>query len=51
VHPSDGPTGHEQYLMCDDLDATMRADSPGSGCPVVVGSACTSRGIRSRSTY
>lgn len=24
VHPSDGPTGHELYFMCDDLDATMR---------------------------
>ncbi len=24
VHPSEGPTGHELYLMCDDLDATMR---------------------------
>ena len=23
VHPSDGPTGHEMYLMCDDLEATM----------------------------
>lgn len=23
VHPSDGPTGHELYFMCDDLDATM----------------------------
>lgn len=23
VHPADGPTGHELYLMCDDLDATM----------------------------
>jgi hypothetical protein len=23
VHPSDGPTGHELYLMCDDLDDTM----------------------------
>lgn len=23
MHPSDGPTGHELYLMCDDLDATM----------------------------
>lgn len=24
MHPSDGPTGHELYLMCDDLDATMK---------------------------
>jgi catechol 2,3-dioxygenase-like lactoylglutathione lyase family enzyme len=24
VHPSDGPTGHELYFMCDDLDATMQ---------------------------
>src|SRR5512144_1326851 len=23
VHPSDGPTGHELYLMCDDLDPTL----------------------------
>lgn len=23
VHPSDGPTGHELYFVCDDLDATM----------------------------
>lgn len=23
VHPSDGPTGHELYFMCDDLDETM----------------------------
>ena len=23
VHPSDGPTGHELYFMCDDLDATI----------------------------
>ena|SRR5689334_17241298 len=23
VHPSDAPTGHELYFMCDDLDATM----------------------------
>jgi catechol 2,3-dioxygenase-like lactoylglutathione lyase family enzyme len=23
VHPSDGPTGHELYFMCDDLDDTM----------------------------
>jgi catechol 2,3-dioxygenase-like lactoylglutathione lyase family enzyme len=23
VHPSDGPTGHELYLMCDDLEATV----------------------------
>ena len=23
VHPSDGPTGHELYVMCDDLEATM----------------------------
>jgi catechol 2,3-dioxygenase-like lactoylglutathione lyase family enzyme len=24
VHPSDGPTGHELYFMCDDLEVTMR---------------------------
>jgi hypothetical protein len=24
VHPSDGPTGHELYFMCDALEATMR---------------------------
>jgi catechol 2,3-dioxygenase-like lactoylglutathione lyase family enzyme len=23
LHPSDGPTGHELYFMCDDLEATM----------------------------
>ena len=23
VHPSDGPTGHELYFICDDLEATM----------------------------
>jgi catechol 2,3-dioxygenase-like lactoylglutathione lyase family enzyme len=23
VHPSDGPTDHELYFMCDDLDATV----------------------------
>jgi catechol 2,3-dioxygenase-like lactoylglutathione lyase family enzyme len=23
VHPADGPPGHELYLMCDDLDATI----------------------------
>jgi catechol 2,3-dioxygenase-like lactoylglutathione lyase family enzyme len=23
MHPSDGPTGPELYLMCDDLEATM----------------------------
>ena len=23
VHPADGPSSHELYLMCDDLDATM----------------------------
>ncbi|HEY2297729.1 MAG TPA: extradiol dioxygenase [Jatrophihabitans sp.] len=23
VHPSDGATGHELYLMCDDLESTM----------------------------
>ena len=23
VHPSDGPTGHELYLMCDDLHAEV----------------------------
>jgi catechol 2,3-dioxygenase-like lactoylglutathione lyase family enzyme len=24
VHPSDGPTGHELYFLCDDVDATRR---------------------------
>jgi len=24
VHPSDGPTGHELFFMCDDLEVTMR---------------------------
>ena len=23
LHPSEGPTGHELYFMCDDLDETM----------------------------
>jgi catechol 2,3-dioxygenase-like lactoylglutathione lyase family enzyme len=23
VHPSDGPSGHELYFMCDDLEATV----------------------------
>ena len=23
VHPSEGPTGHELYLMCDDIEATV----------------------------
>jgi predicted enzyme related to lactoylglutathione lyase len=23
VHPTDGPTTHELYLMCDDIEATM----------------------------
>jgi hypothetical protein len=23
VHPSDGPIGHELYLMCDDLEVTI----------------------------
>ena len=23
VHPSDGPTGHELYFVCDDLESTM----------------------------
>jgi len=23
MHPSDGPTRHELYLMCDDLEATV----------------------------
>ncbi len=23
VHPSDGPTGHELYYLCDDVEATM----------------------------
>lgn len=34
VHPSDGPTGHELYLMCDDLDATM-SDLRAKGVDVV----------------
>ena len=24
VHPTDGPGGHELYLMCDDVEGTMR---------------------------
>jgi catechol 2,3-dioxygenase-like lactoylglutathione lyase family enzyme len=24
VHPSDGPTGHELYFLCDALDVTIR---------------------------
>ncbi|HLN77321.1 MAG TPA: VOC family protein [Nocardioidaceae bacterium] len=24
VHPTDGPSGHELYFMCDDVEATMR---------------------------
>jgi catechol 2,3-dioxygenase-like lactoylglutathione lyase family enzyme len=24
VHPSDGPSGHELYLMCDDVESTVR---------------------------
>ena len=24
VHPADGPTRHELYLMCDDIEATVR---------------------------
>jgi catechol 2,3-dioxygenase-like lactoylglutathione lyase family enzyme len=24
VHPSDGPSAHELYFMCDDLEATMQ---------------------------
>ena len=24
VHPSDGPSGHELYFMCDDVEATVR---------------------------
>jgi catechol 2,3-dioxygenase-like lactoylglutathione lyase family enzyme len=23
MHPADGPTGHELFFMCDDLEATM----------------------------
>ena len=23
MHPSDGPTGHELYFLCDDLEATV----------------------------
>jgi hypothetical protein len=23
MHPSEGPTGHELYFMCDDLEATV----------------------------
>lgn len=30
VHPVDGPTGHELYLMCDDIHATV-ADLRGKG--------------------
>ena len=24
MHPTDGPSGHELYFMCDDVEATMR---------------------------
>lgn len=24
VHPTDGPESHELYLMCDDIDATVK---------------------------
>jgi catechol 2,3-dioxygenase-like lactoylglutathione lyase family enzyme len=34
VHPADGPTGHELYLMCDDLDATM-SDLRAKGVDIV----------------
>jgi hypothetical protein len=34
VHPSDGPTKHELYLMCDDIDQTL-ADLRGKGVEVV----------------
>jgi catechol 2,3-dioxygenase-like lactoylglutathione lyase family enzyme len=34
VHPADGPTGHELYLMCDDLDATM-SDLRAQGVDIV----------------
>jgi catechol 2,3-dioxygenase-like lactoylglutathione lyase family enzyme len=30
VHPADGPPAHELFLMCDDLDETMR-DLRGKG--------------------
>lgn len=33
VHPSDGPTRHELYLMCDDIEATL-ADLRGKGVEV-----------------
>ena len=33
VHPADGATRHELYLMCDDIDATL-ADLRGKGVQV-----------------
>jgi predicted enzyme related to lactoylglutathione lyase len=33
VHPADGATRHELYLMCDDIDATL-ADLRGKGVEV-----------------
>jgi predicted enzyme related to lactoylglutathione lyase len=34
VHPTDGPSTHELYLMCDDLDATL-AELGAKGVEVV----------------
>jgi hypothetical protein len=34
VHPADGATRHELYLMCDDIDATL-ADLRGKGVEMV----------------
>ena len=28
VHPADGPPGHELYLMCDDIEATLPSSRP-----------------------
>jgi catechol 2,3-dioxygenase-like lactoylglutathione lyase family enzyme len=36
VHPPDGPTGHELYLMCDDLEATV-ADLSTRGVELTAG--------------
>ena len=33
VHPTDGPPGHELYLMCDDIEATV-ADLAAKGAVV-----------------
>src|SRR6478735_2211467 len=36
VHPTDGPSGHELYFMCDDLEATM-SDLQDKGVEFVAG--------------